>query len=95
MREAIISGALIGAAAGAAVGAPHGDGLYAGVGAVAGTVLGAAVEALSERDRIPGRPKPIWHRWGMAVWLAAALGGLIDLAAGPFMPSPSLSPSAS
>ena len=86
LGEAVISGALIGAAAGAAVGATRGDGLYAGVGAAAGALVGAAVEGSTERNRIPGAPKPIWHRWGMATWLAAALGGLVDLGAGPFMP---------
>ena len=55
-------------------------------GALIGAAAGAAVEALSERDRIPGSPNRFWHRWGMAVWLAAAVGGLINLAAGPFMP---------
>ena len=96
LTEAAVGGAVIGLAAGAAVGGSRGDGLSAGIGAIAGALAGAAAETITERGRNPllrtaGRSnpnvKPEWHRIGMAVWLAAALGGLVDLATDSFSPT--------
>lgn len=86
LRKAALGGAVIGAAGGAAVGASLADALGAGIGAIVGAVALALAEAASERDRPRGAPKPEWHRIGMAAFFAAALGGLVDLAAGSFPP---------
>jgi hypothetical protein len=86
LREAALGGVVMGGLAGAAVGGSRGSALGAGVGAAVGAVAVAAAEVVTERDRVRGAPKPEWHRIGMAVFFAAALGGVVDLTAGSFAP---------
>jgi uncharacterized protein involved in response to NO len=74
----------MGAATGAAVAGSRGDALSAAIGAVLGAIAVAAAEALTERERSPGAPKPEWHRIAMVTLFAGAVGGLVDLATAPF-----------
>lgn len=73
--------------AGAAIGASLGDAIGAGIGAAVGAAAVAAAEVVTDYGRTPGQPKPQWHRIAIAAFLAAALGGLVDLGAGAFPPT--------